>query len=157
MEIERKFLTANDSWKDQVQSSFHVLQFYLTGLDQSPTIRLRLAGGKGYLTLKYPSISKKILAREEFEYEIPAGDIEAQIDQATGAIIRKTRHQVKGPDGRLWEVDEFKSPLDGLIVAEIELSRKEEKFDKPSWLGEEVTNNPAYSNLSLSFSTPLQQ
>ena len=157
MEIERKFLIANDGWRNQVQSSFPVLQFYLTGLDQSPTIRLRLAGDRGYLTLKYPSISKKILARAEFEYEIPAADVEAQIDQATGAIIRKTRHHVKGPDGRLWEVDEFDSPVEGLILAEIELKSIDEKFEKPSWIGGEVTSNPTYSNLSLSFNIPITQ
>ena len=106
---------------------------------------------KFLVTLKYPSVSNEILMRDEFEYEIPAADVRAQMAQASGSIIRKTRHHVKGPDDHLWEVDEFASPIDDLTLAEIELTAADEIFARPSWLGEEVTKNPAYSNLSLSF------
>lgn len=152
MEIERKYLVANDGWKADILSSARIVQFYLTGLDQSPTVRLRLVDDHGILTLKYPSVSDTVLARDEFEYEIPKSDVEAQLHRATGAIIRKTRHNVKGPDGQLWEVDEFAAPVGGLILAEIELKSIAQSFARPDWLGKDVTQDPAYSNLSLSFS-----
>jgi len=152
MEIERKFLVEGDSWKAEVQSVSKIAQFYLTGLDQSPTVRLRLEDGKGILALKYPSISDQVLARDEFEYPVPAADIEAQRRRATGAVIEKKRHRVMGPDRKIWEVDVFSSPIDTLVLAEIELDDINEDFVRPDWLGEEVTQDPSYSNLSLSFS-----
>ncbi|TNE36015.1 MAG: CYTH domain-containing protein [Alphaproteobacteria bacterium] len=151
MEIERKFLVINNGWKQHVTKSSEIIQFYLTRLDQSPTVRLRLIGDRGILTLKYPSISKKLLMRDEFEYDIPKMDVEAQLNRATGEVINKVRHEVTGPDGMIWEVDEFTSPVTGLILAEIELESPDQTFRAPSWLGEEVTRDPAYSNISLSF------
>jgi len=151
MEIERKFLVANSSWQKNVLNSEEIIQFYLTNLDQSPTLRLRTKGDKGYMTLKYPSQSTTILMREEYEYEIPIADISAQMSKATGNIIKKTRHNVKGPDGHVWEVDEFESPISDLTLAEIEYSDEKMEVDLPEWVGEEVTTDPSYSNLQLSF------
>ncbi len=151
MEIERKFLVTSDDWKKNILKSEKITQFYLTGLDQSPTVRLRIKGNKGFLTLKYPSQSTEILAREEFEYEIPVEDVRAQLDQAVSKVINKVRHEVPGPDGKLWEVDEFWDPAPGLVLAEIELDTEQEGFELPGWAGEEVTNDNSYSNLRLSF------
>ncbi len=152
MEIERKFLIKNDSWKNHILNSEEIIQFYLTNLDQTPTVRLRIKGETGYLTVKYPSVSEAILARDEFEYSIPKADVLAQIKKAKSRIIRKTRHQVEGSDGHLWEIDEFQEPIKGLILAEIELSRIDEPFKIPDWAGEDVTMDGRYSNISLSFS-----
>ncbi|MEH6405215.1 MAG: CYTH domain-containing protein [Sneathiella sp.] len=151
MEIERKFLVKNSSWKTDILNSEEIIQFYLTGRDHSPTLRLRTKGDKGYITLKYPSQSETILMREEYEYEIPVADILAQMSEATGSIIKKTRHNVKGPDGHIWEVDEFKSPMSNLILAEIEYTDEKMEVSLPDWLGDEVTMDPSYSNLQLSF------
>ena len=156
MEIERKFLVADDSWKQHVQSSSEITQFYLTQKSRAPTVRLRLEDGRGILTLKYPSISDQELVRDEFEYSIPAADVMAQIQHATGAVIQKRRHRVPGPDGKIWEVDVFTSPTDTLVLAEIELTQQGEAFERPDWLGDEVTQDRRYSNFSLSFKpTPI--
>lgn len=154
MEIERKFLVKDSSWKKYILNSEDIIQFYLTGLNQSPTVRLRTKADKGYITLKYPSQSETILVREEYEYEIPIVDIHAQISEATGNIIRKTRHYVKGPDGQIWEVDEFESPLPNLVLAEFEYPEEVLNVVLPEWIGKEVTTDPAYSNLQLSFKSP---
>jgi adenylate cyclase len=151
MEIERKFLIANDRWKEDILSSAVITQFYLTDKDQVPTVRLRLVDGQGTLTIKYRSVSEVELARDEFEYSVPKEDVEAQITHATGAVISKTRHRVKGPDAHIWEVDVFSSPVDNLILAEIELDALIETFEKPDWVGQEVTQDHNYSNLALSF------
>ncbi|MBL4739756.1 MAG: CYTH domain-containing protein [Sneathiella sp.] len=151
MEIERKFLVKNSSWKKYILNSEEIVQFYLTGVNQSPSLRLRSKGAKGFITLKYPSQSEIILMREEYEYEIPVADVLAQMSEATGNIIKKTRHNVKAPDGNIWEIDEFKSPVSDLILAEIEYSDEEMKVALPDWAGEEVTTDPRYSNLQLSF------
>ncbi|MFT6556651.1 CYTH domain-containing protein [Sneathiella sp.] len=151
VEIERKFLVASDSWKSGIVKSEEIIQYYLTGLDQVPTVRLRQKGNTGFLTIKYPSRSADIIDRQEFEYEIPVEDVRSQQKQAKGHIIHKVRHTVKGPDGFIWEVDEFKSPNPLLTLAEIELSHVDEKFLKPDWAGEDVTSLPAYSNIRMAF------
>ncbi len=151
MEIERKFLVANDKWRDDVISKSEISQFYLTGKDQFPTVRLRSCDGQGYLTIKYKSVSDSILARTEYEYEIPLKDVEQQEPLALGTIIRKTRYRVEGPDQKIWEVDVFAEPVKDLILAEIELNDITDGFDPPDWLGKEVTQDHNYSNLSLSF------
>ncbi len=151
MEIERKFLVKNDLWKNAILKSEDILQFYLTSLDQSPTVRLRVKGEKGYFTLKYPSRSDTILVREEYEYEIPKEDVLSQQIHAKSRIIRKTRHRVQGPDQHVWEVDEFHSPVSSLILAELELDHIEESFICPDWAGEDVTTDGQYSNIRISF------
>ena len=151
MEIERKFLVKNDQWKQAILNSEEILQFYLTALDQSPTVRLRTKGDKGYLTLKYPSRSRTVLVREEYEYEIPAEHVLSQQAEAKSRIIRKTRHHVQGPDGHIWEVDEFHSPVASLILAELELNQIDEAFIHPDWVGEDVTSDGQYSNIRISF------
>jgi adenylate cyclase len=151
MEIERKFLVAHDGWRNHVISKSEISQFYLTGKDQFPTVRLRTVDKQGFLTIKYKSISDSILARAEYEYEISFADVEQQMALASGSIIRKTRYRVKGPDQKIWEVDVFVEPIRDLVLAEIELDGIDETFDPPDWLGKEVTQNHNYSNLALSF------
>jgi adenylate cyclase len=150
MEIERKFLVTSEAWREEIQSSHKVIQFYLTGKSLSPTVRLRMIDDQGYVTIKYPSISAQILARDEYEYAIPAADVKAQMDRATGTIIQKTRHLVKGPDGKIWEVDEFTSPAYVPVIAEIELDAMDTTFALPEWIGKEVTSDSSYSNLAIS-------
>lgn len=152
MEIERKFLVKNDTWKSHIQKSEKIIQFYLTEENQIPSLRLRLKNEIGLITLKYPSSSTEILIREEFEYEIPARDVLKQQKAAKGQIIRKTRHHVLGPDQHMWEVDIFESPNTGLILAELELETANEKFEIPDWIAEDVTADSQYSNIKMAFS-----
>ncbi|GLQ07894.1 CYTH domain-containing protein [Sneathiella chinensis] len=152
MEIEKKFLVASDRWRELSSKSDHIVQFYLTGLDHEPTVRLRKKGDRGYLTLKYSSCSTDTLIREEYEYQIPAEDVDAQMGKATGLVIEKIRHYVATPDDHVWEIDEFKGAHEGLIIAEIELTDQDDSFELPDWIGEDVTADSRYSNLVLSFS-----
>ncbi|MEH6474712.1 MAG: CYTH domain-containing protein [Sneathiella sp.] len=152
MEIERKFLVTDDRWRSSVQKSEKIVQFYLTDETQHPTVRLRIKEGTGLLTIKYPSVSSTVLAREEFEYFIPVADIVAQQHLAKGKIIKKTRHHVLGPDNHIWEVDVFESPNTNLVLAEIELKTLDEEIDLPVWIAKEVTNDSQYRNLTMAFS-----
>jgi len=151
MEIERKFLVKDDSWKSEILKSERILQFYLTDENQIPTLRLRLKEATGILTIKYPSTSSSILIREEFEYEIPVKDVLAQQKSAKGQVIQKTRHHVSGPGNLVWEVDVFESPKAGLVLAEIELNNADDRIILPKWIGEEVTSDAAYSNIKMAF------
>ncbi|USG60849.1 CYTH domain-containing protein [Sneathiella marina] len=151
MEIERKFFVKNDSWKSKTLSSTEITQFYLTGQGQFPSVRLRIAGDKGFLTIKYASVSDKILARDEYEYAVPVQDVEAQIDHATGSIIQKTRYIVQGADERIWEIDVFHNPSNIPVIAEIELASLDAQVSLPDWVGKEVTSDHTYSNLAMSF------
>jgi len=152
MEIERKFLVKNDDWKSQIQTSENIIQFYLSDLTQTPTVRLRQLGDRGFLTLKYPSISADILIREEYEYEIPVQDVLAQRAAAKGRIITKTRYYIPTEEGHIWEVDVFDSPDKNLVLAEIELEAPDIKIICPGWIGQEVTKDKAYSNIRMAFS-----
>jgi adenylate cyclase len=110
------------------------------------TVRVRLAGERGYLTIKGPTTG---LTRSEFEYEIPRADAEALLDGlCEKPQIEKLRRRIPaGP--HVWEVDEFLGDNAGLVVAEIELSREDEPFVRPAWLGEEVSADPRYRNSAL--------
>jgi len=145
MEIERKFLLKNDCWRSGVETSTFMRQNYLA---TRPAVRVRLAGDRGFLTIKGPP-SAGGLARAEYEYEIPAADACEMLDHLCfGHEVAKTRHIVPYA-GRRWEIDEFAGLNAGLAVAEIELSGTGEAFEFPPWLGDEVTGNPAYYNGSL--------
>ena len=113
-------------------------------------MRVRVKGDKGFITIKGASNAGGA-TRFEWEKEIPADEAKALLSLAETGVIDKTRHLVKNTDGiHTWEVDEFHGDNDGLIVAEIELEDENEPFDKPSWLGEEVTGDPRYYNAMLS-------
>ncbi|MBO6825038.1 MAG: CYTH domain-containing protein [Sneathiella sp.] len=152
LEIEKKYLVQNESWRDQILDHKKIVQFYISPKDSIPTIRLRTKGNKGYITIKYPSVSANILARPEYEYEIPLSDVEAQKPSAIGRVIEKTRHKVRDEFGQIWDVDEFTSPSPGLVLAEIELTDEAEHVKLPAWAGSEVTADKRFSNQVMSYS-----
>lgn len=145
IEIERKFLVDLDAWQQlEKPEGVHYQQGYIPS-DDNCTVRVRIAGAHGYITLKGRT---KGISRSEFEYEIPLADAEAMLKQFTQNGTEKVRY--KFPAGnRVWEVDEFLGPNKGLIVAEIELGSENEKFEKPDWITEEVTEDKRYANSNL--------
>ncbi len=110
------------------------------------TLRVRVAGDRGYITVKG---RQEGVSRPEFEYSIPAVEAEEMIRLFGGPCISKIRTRLNA-GGHTWEVDEFMGENSGLIVAEIELTHPEEAFERPAWLGEEVTHDLRYSNSELS-------
>mgnify|MGYP006284360101 FL=1 len=144
-EIERKFLLAGEAWRDEVERSERMVQGYLN--DEGPvSVRARITGPRAWLNIKSRTLG---ISRDEFEYEIPLADAERMLDHlTTGPVIDKTRHFVRH-GGLLWEIDEFHGENDGLIVAEVELEHVDQPFDKPAWLGEEVSHEARYYNVSL--------
>lgn len=143
-EIERKFLVKG-GFEKAALGCVHVVQGYLSS-DPQRIVRVRLKGEKGYLTVKGPGA----LNRFEWEKEISVDEAEALLSLAEPGIVDKTRYLVPAGDGRhTWEVDVFHGDNEGLVVAEIELSSEDDPFDRPDWLGEEVTGDPRYYNSSL--------
>ncbi len=148
IEIERKFLVAGEAWRDLVRGAgTSMRQAYLAASGPDlPSIRVRLAGDRAWLTVKGPGGK----VRAEFEYPIPPADAAAMIALSPLAELAKTRFEVEH-DGHLWTVDEFHAPerLKGLVLAEVELDSAETDPSLPAWLGEEVTDDPRYSNAAL--------
>lgn len=142
VEIERKFLVTGLDWRTTTGVSFS--QGYLNR-DKHRTVRVRIAGNKAYLTIK--GITEGI-TRAEFEYEIPVSDAENLLMLCEKPLIQKIRHIIPYKNFK-WEVDEFLGDNLGLVVAEIELTSEIESFEKPSWIGEEVTHDPRYFNSNL--------
>lgn len=146
-EIERKFLVAGD-YKAEAYESTEIKQGYLCG-GANLTVRARVRGDKGYITIKGKR-SVNGLSRFEWEKEITRDEAEALLSLAGSGLIEKTRYLVHNTDGRhTWEVDEFHGANEGLVVAEIELSSEDEPFDRPAWLGQEVSDDPRYYNSHL--------
>ena len=143
VEIERKFLVRNDHWRGQ-GTPVHFAQGYLVA-EGIRTVRVRIAGKEGYLTIKGES---KGISRLEFEYPIPANDALELLQLCTIPLIEKYRTKVLF-EGKTWEVDEFEGKNTGLVIAEIELKSEDEPFDIPSWIGEEVTGDLRYYNSRL--------
>lgn len=144
-EVERKFLVKDAAWRDAVEDSIAIVQFYLA-ISSERSIRLRISNGKSAkLTLKFGSDLKQ---RDEFEYSVPLADAHEMLGFAIGTVIRKTRHHVRH-ENYLYEVDVFNGELDGLVVAELETMDKVSDALLPPWLGEEVTGQLRYSNASL--------
>lgn len=147
-ETEKKFLVSGD-FRDGVFKSIEIAQGYLCSAPER-TVRVRLKGEKAYITIKGIG-NESGASRFEWEKEIGVDDARELLKLAEPGIISKTRNLIKNSDGiHTWEVDEFHGRLEGLILAEIELADENEPFDRPSWLGEEVTGNPEYYNSSLS-------
>jgi adenylate cyclase len=151
IEIERKFLVATDAWRDQAHAVVSMAQGYLNDVTalveggQRASVRVRIAGEAGFLNLKSNRLGH---TRQEFDYSIPVDDARALLALCVGGLVEKRRHLVRHA-GHLWEVDEFLGDNAGLVVAEIELDDAGEAFERPSWLGREVTELPRYYNLSL--------
>lgn len=143
-EIERKFLLKGDGWRALAKGTQY-RQGYLNSAKER-TVRIRTVGAQAFLTIKGITVGN---ARAEYEYPIPFDDCNAMLDSlAEKPVIEKTRHKIPY-DGLVWEVDEFFGENRGLIVAEVELSGVDQKFDKPAWIGEEVSDDPRYFNSNL--------
>ncbi len=146
IETERKFLIRNDSWKKAVMRSVLMRQGYLCRNSDHTTVRIRIAGEKGFLTIKSP---KDHLSRLEFEYEIPVEEAAQMLDTlCPEPLIEKRRSYVQTESG-VWEIDEFSGENAGLVLAEIELPSAETKIVLPGWIGEEVSSDPRYYNSNL--------
>lgn len=144
VEIERKFLTTSDAWKAGAKGVPYRQGYIRT--ENKTTVRVRTAGDKGILTFKGKASG---LAREEFEYEIPKDDAIRMLQtMCAPEQIEKIRYKIK-VGTHTWEVDEFLGENKGLIVAEIELKSEDEKFDKPDWVGKEVSDDKRYTNSNL--------
>lgn len=141
-EIERKFLVEGSDWRQG--NSVRLTQCYLNR-DKHRTVRIRIAGGKAFLTIK--SVTQGA-TRAEFEYEIPVVDARQMLKFSDGPIVEKDRHAIVH-EGFKWEVDEFLGDNAGLIMAEIELTAEEQPFSRPPWLGREVTHDMRYYNSNL--------
>ena len=147
LEIERKFLVTSDAFKKEAFNQNRIAQGYLSTVPER-TVRVRLKGDKGFLTIKGAS-NESGLSRFEWEKEIPVDDATALLKLCEKGVIDKTRFEVK-KGNHIFEVDEFYGENEGLIVAEIELKSETETFESPSWLGTEVTNDNRYYNSYLS-------
>ena len=146
LEIERKFLVTDDSYKTMAFHSDRIAQGYLCREGGNST-RVRVRGDKGYLTIKGPSMDGG-LSRFEWEKEIPESEAWELLKLCHGGIIDKTRHLVKCGE-HTFEVDEFHGDNDGLVVAEVELENADDTFERPPFLGKEVTGDKRYYNSSL--------
>lgn len=145
IEIERKFLVKNDTWRASVQSERHIVQGYLATTG-TLTLRVRIKDDEACLTIKGPP---RGLVRSEFEYAIPVVDAQEMLSEfAIVALVTKVRFRVGHAD-HVWEVDVFEGENTGLELAEIELQSEHESFRLPSWAGDEVTGDPRYSNANL--------
>ena len=146
-EIERKFLVTGD-FKKEAYDSVRITQGYLSSVPQR-VVRVRVKGEKGYITIK-GAADETGVSRFEWDKEISLQDALSLLQLAEPGIIDKTRYLIKNTDGKhIWEVDEFHGDNEGLIMAEIELESENEPFDKPNWLGEEVTGDKRYYNSYL--------
>ena len=147
IEIERKFLVSSDAFKNDALRKNHIAQGYLNSAPER-TVRVRIKGDTGYLTIKGKS-NETGLSRFEWENEIPFAEAKALLLLCEKGIIEKNRYEV--PVGKhLFEVDEFFGENEGLLLAEVELQTESEFFEKPHWLGEEVTQDQRYYNSYLS-------
>lgn len=145
LEIERKFLIKDDSFKAQAFACSHIIQGYI-GTKPGRTVRIRIRDEKAYLTIKGPA-GKAGLSRYEFETEIAVSDAKDLLLLCEPGIIDKHRYLVKSPDGQhTWEVDVFHGDNDGLVMAEIELRSEDDSFEKPDFIGREVTGDRRYYN-----------
>ena len=144
-EIEHKFLLANDDWRALISHSCTYKQGYLNS-DKDSSVRIRTAKDQAWLNIKSATIGT---SRQEYEYPIPMTDAIQMLENlCLRPLIEKTRHFVPY-QGHLWEIDEFTHDNQGLIVAEIELSIVGEFFERPSWVGLEVTDDIRYYNNNL--------
>ncbi len=141
VEVERKFLVSGNEWRNEVAHSVVIRQAYLS-FTLAMAIRIRIVDGvAAFLTIKSAAPG---LVRSEFEYPIPLADAYGLIALRTGNVIEKRRHLVR-IGGMQWEVDVFEGEHEGLVIAEIELPDADATFERPSWLGKEVTGEARYN------------
>ena len=158
IEIERKFLLKTSNWRNAVKQTISMAQGYLNSMaalssgDQNASVRVRTEGEQAFLNIKS---NTQGLRRQEFDYEIPLDDARALLELCVGHRVIKQRHLVEHA-GNIWEIDEFAEENAGLIVAELELASEDATFEKPEWLGAEVTQSRQYYNLALAAHPYLQ-
>jgi adenylate cyclase len=144
-EIERKFLTKGDGWRSLASGTMY-RQGYLSTVKER-TVRVRTVGDRGFLTIKGVTTG---VTRAEYEYEIPVAEANAMLDGlCERPLIEKSRYRIVH-GGLLWEVDEFFGENQGLVIAEVELAEEGQRIELPSWVGEEVSDDPRYFNSNLS-------
>jgi CYTH domain-containing protein len=145
MEIERKFLVDKLEWEKVTKPlPKRIVQAYILNSPEK-TVRVRIKGNKGFLTIKGATVG---ISRSEFEYEIPLTEAQEMIDLFAEKTIEKMRYEIQ-VGKHLWEIDEFHGKLDGLLIAEIELTSENEYFVKPIWALEDVSTDINYFNAKL--------
>ena len=145
IEIERKFLLRNEDWRKAVEHSVRLRQGYLSEAAHC-SVRVRTSSEHAWINIKSLTIGAK---RQEFEYEIPLADAHQMLDTLSQKpLIEKIRHYVRF-GGHSWEIDEFEGENAGLVVAEIELRMESEAYERPPWVGDEVTQESRYYNTNL--------
>ena len=143
-EIERKFLLKSDAWRSQSVGKLYRQGYVFQSADV--TVRIRIAGVQGYITLKGKA---EQYARPDFEYEIPVEDAQAMLDLwCQPRVVEKIRYRVPF-GGVIWEVDAFQGLNQGLVLAEVELTSNAQAFELPDWIGQEVSDQDRYFNSSL--------
>jgi CYTH domain-containing protein len=145
IEIERKFLVVGDAWR--AAPGVPYAQGYLNR-DKQRTVRVRIVQGEAWLTIKGANAGA---VRAEFEYPLPVADARELLALCDGPLVRKLRRKVEHA-GHTWEIDEFQGDNACLVVAEIELPAEDAAFERPDWLGDEVTHDPRYFNSNLASS-----
>jgi adenylate cyclase len=151
IEIERKFLLSDDSWRVAAERSERIAQGYLVGAQAlrdgtaRASVRVRRSGEQAWLNIKSAQLG---IERAEFEYPMPLADAEEMLATLCDGVLEKIRHHVT-VDGALFEIDEFFGENAGLVVAEIELTSPDAAFPQPSWLGREVSHLVRYFNVNL--------
>jgi len=144
IEIERKFLVKDDQWRTLGQGMLYRQGYIAT--QNLTTVRVRLVGDQGYLTIKGKTES---FSRVEYEYPIPGSDAQEMLETLCDRpLIEKTRYRIEC-QGLVWEVDEFMGENEGLIIAEVELTDENQVLELPNWIGQEVTGDPKYYNANL--------
>ena len=145
LEIERKFLLKSAAWKAHADEGTQYSQGYLVG-SKDASVRVRIQGERAFINIKSATIG---ITRQEFEYEIPLVEASEMLETlCEKPLITKVRYLIKN-DNHVWEIDVFSGENEGLVVAEIELKDKDERFTRPSWLGEEVSDDKRYYNVCL--------
>jgi adenylate cyclase len=151
IEIERKFLLGDDSWRDAVTESERIAQGYLVSAQAlhdgtaRASVRVRRTGERAWLNIKSAQLG---IERAEFEYPVPIADAEQMLAELCDGVLQKIRHHVT-VDGVLFEIDEFFGENAGLVVAEVELPSTDASFPRPAWLGREVSHLARYYNVNL--------
>lgn len=149
IEIERKFLVTGQDWRREVARSQRFVQGYLTRPAGEPapacSVRVRIGADSAWLNIK---AAVRGIERLEFEYPVPRADAEQMLQQFCRGVVEKIRHYVPRA-GVMFEIDEFAGANAGLIVAEVELASVDAAFERPDWLGREVSDKLRYYNLHL--------
>ncbi len=153
IEIERKFLVANDLWRAKAGPATRYRQGYLAKT-ASATVLVRRGDDEAVLTVKSP---RSGLRRDELSYPIPLAEADDMLRRLCGGrVLEKARHLV-ADQGSTWTVDVYLGPAEGLVVAEIELEREDQPFAIPSWLGAEISHDPRYRNSAIALWRPVAE